>query len=142
MAYRETMDRRSILVALLATFVMQLVSGLGCKSKQSLDADVDHLLVAIASADYELFKADAHPSLVNEVSKEEFDGMVRVLEKLGPLESKRMTSIHVQAGGPAEGQYDMKFTNGSCKLQIKSLDGKLVAFHFTGSDIDRLLKSE
>jgi hypothetical protein len=36
----------------------------------------------------------------------------------------------------------MEFANGSCKLEIKSLDGKLVGFHFTGPDIERLAKTK
>lgn len=137
------MQRRSFLLAFLSMLVMQLVfSTLGCKSKKTLDADVDHLLVAIGSADYDHFKADAHPSLVNEVSKQEFDGMAKVLKKLGPLKSKSMTSIQVKAGAPTEGHYDMEFANGSCKLDIKSLDGKLVGFRFTGPDVERLMKAE
>lgn len=66
--------------------------------------------------------------------------MAKVLKGLGPLKSKTMTSIQVKAGAPFEGQYDMEFANGSCKLKIKSLDGKLVGFHFSGPDVDRLMK--
>src|SRR5690606_34988376 len=131
--HRPMIERRSLILALFSMLVMQLVfSSLGCKSKKTLDADVDHLLVAIASSDYDHFKADAHPSLVDEVSKDEFESMAKVLTRLGPLKSKSMTSIQIKSGQPTEGQYDMEFTNGSCKLQIKSLDGKLVGFHFTG----------
>lgn len=134
------MGRRSILV-LLATVILSLVfSAFGCKSKQTLDADVDHLLVAIASSDYDHFKADAHPALAQEVTKQEFDDIAKVVKKLGPLKSKTMTSIQVRSGAPTHGKYNMEFTNGSCELEIKSLNGKLVGFHFTGSDIARLLK--
>jgi len=134
------MPRRSFLLALLSSVVLVL-SMLGCKSKQTLDADVDHLLVAIASSDYEHFKADAHPGLVQEVSKSEFEGMAKVLKGFGPLKSKSMTSIQIKAGAPTEGQYNMEFANGSCTLKIKSLNGKLVGFHFSGPDVDRLRAS-
>jgi hypothetical protein len=135
------MARRSILLLVLSV-LLAFVLSLGCKSKKTLDADVDHLLVAIASSDYDHFKADAHPALAKEVTKQEFDDIAKVVKKLGPLKSKTMTSISVQSGAPTEGHYDMEFTNGSCQLDIKSLDGKLVGFHFTGPDITRLLKSE
>jgi len=137
--------KRRTLFALVSMLVMQLVLSsflMGCKSKASLDADVDHLLVAIASSDYDHFKADAHPALTKEVSKEEFEGMARVLKKLGPLQSKSMQAINVKSGAPTEGKYKMVFQNGSCTLDIKSLNGKLVGFHFTGPDIDRLLKAQ
>ena len=137
------MHRRSLLLALLATLVMGLaLSSLGCKSKKTLDADVDHLLTAIATSDYDHFKADAHPALATEVSKEEFDGMAKVLKGLGPLKSKTMTKIEVKAGAPAEGHYDMEFANGSATLEIKSLDGKLVGFHFGGPDVARLTRAQ
>jgi hypothetical protein len=140
-ASRSRRSRRSLLVVLvLSLFALFTVSG--CKSKASLDADVDHLLVAIGSSDYDHFKADAHPALQKEVTKEEFEGMARVLKKLGPLQSKSMTAIRVKSGAPTEGDYKMVFTNGSCNLAIKSLNGKLVGFHFTGPDIDRLLREK
>ena len=85
--------------------------------------DVDRLL------------ADARRAL------QEFEDMAKVLKKLGPLKSKSMTSIQVKSGAPTEGKYNMEFTNGSCQLDIKSLNGKLVGFHFTGPDIARLTKS-
>lgn len=136
------MPRRSLLTLLISLTLIVGAFGLGgCKSKASLDADVDHLLVAIASSDYDHFKADAHPALQKEVTKEEFEGMARVLKKLGPLQSKSMTAIRVKSGAPTEGDYKMVFANGSCNLAIKSLNGKLVGFHFTGPDIDRLLKA-
>ena len=136
------MERRRLLLALLSTLVLSLVfSSLGCKSKASLDADVDHLLVAIGATDYEHFKADAHPALVTEVSKQEFDGMAKVLKKFGPMKSKTMTSIRVKAGAPTEGDYNLVFANGSCTLLIKSVDGKLAGFHFTGPDVQRLSKA-
>lgn len=137
------MHRRSLLLALVASLALLVAfSSAGCKSKKTLDADVDHLLVAIASSDYEHFKADAHPGLVNEVSDHEFDSMAKALKALGPLKSKSMTAIRVKAGAPTEGDYAMEFENGSCSLAIKSLDGKLVGFHFTGPDIDRLTHSQ
>ncbi len=134
------MSRRPLLHALLVSVALLLgLLGLpGCKSKATLDADVDHLLVAISTSDYDHFKADAHPALTKEVSKQEFDGMAKALKGLGPLKSKSMKSISVKAGAPSEGQYDLEFANGSASLQIKSLDGKLVAFHFTGADVARL----
>lgn len=136
------MNRRFFIFAFLSTLVIQLgLSSLGCKSKATLDADVDHLLVAVASSDYEHFKADAHPALTKEVSEEEFNGMSKILKKLGPVKSKTMKSIQVKAGAPTQGTYDMEFTNGKCQLEIKSLDGKLVGFHFTGPDIQRLSKT-
>lgn len=135
------MDLRSLLRVLALTMLMLLAAAsAGCRSKKTLDADVDHLLAAIASSDYEHFKADAHPSLVDEVSAQEFDSMARALKALGPLESKSMTAIRVKSGAPTEGDYAMKFAHGSCSLAIKSLDGKLVGFHFTGPDIERLSK--
>lgn len=135
------MNRRALfLVFISAVAVWLTASTLGCKSKKSLDGDVDHLLTAIAAANYEHFKADAHPALSQEVSKEEFDRMAVVLKKLGPLESKSMTSISVKAGAPAEGKYDMRFANGQCVLEIKSLEGKLVGFRFRGPDIERLAR--
>ena len=138
-AYRGPMHRRTLLLTLVAALVtLFALSSTGCKSKKTLDADVDHLLVAIARSDYEHFKADAHPALVNEVSKDEFESMAMVLKRLGPLKSKTMKSISVRQGAPTEGQYDMEFENGSCSLAIKSLDGKLVGFHFEGPDIKRL----
>lgn len=133
------MIRHSFLLALSLMFA--LVFSIGCKSKQTLDADVDHLLVAIASSDYDHFKADAHPALAQEVSKQEFDDIAKVVKKLGPLKSKTMTSIQVKSGAPTVGQYNMDFTNGSCQLEIKSLNGKLVGFQFTGPDIARLMKT-
>jgi hypothetical protein len=133
------MNRRSLLLTLVASLITLLAfSSTGCKSKKTLDADVDHLLVAISTSDYDHFKADAHPALVNEVSKGEFESMARVLKRLGPLKQKTMKSISVKQGAPTEGQYDMEFENGSCSLAIKSLDGKLVGFHFEGADIKRL----
>ena len=126
----------------MSSLVMALVfSSTGCKSKKSLDADVDHLLAAIAASDYDHFKADAHPGLVTEVSKAEFDSMAKVLKKLGPLRSKSMTAMRVKSGAPTEGDYDMVFANGACKLQIKSVNGKLAGFHFTGPDVSRLMKA-
>jgi hypothetical protein len=107
-----------------------------------MDADVDHLLVAMATSDYEHFKADAHPALAKEVSEQEFTTMAAVLKKLGPVKSKSMKSIQIKQGAPSQGTYDMEFANGSCKLEIKSLDGKLVGFHFTGPDIERLAKTK
>lgn len=137
--YARGMNRRAFVLASLSTFVLpQALSALGCKSKASLDADVDHLLVAISTSDYDHFKADAHPALAKEVSKEEFEGMAKVLKKLGPLKSKSMQGITVKAGAPSEGKYKMEFQNGSADLEIKSLDGKLVGFHFTGPDVKRL----
>lgn len=133
------MPRRQILLAVLST-LFAIVFSLGCNSKKTLDADVDHLLVAIASTDYDHFKADAHPGLAQEVTKQEFDDIAKVVKKLGPLKSKTMTSIKVNAGAPTEGKYNMEFTNGSCELEIKSLNGKLVGFHFTGPDIARMMK--
>ena len=50
-----------------------------------------------------------HPALVTEVSKEEFDGMAKVLKKLGPIKSKTMTAIRVNAGAPTEGDYNLEF---------------------------------
>jgi len=136
------MNRRFFIFAFLSTLVIQLgLSSLGCKSKATLDADVDHLLVAVASSDYEHFKADAHPALTKEVSEDEFNGMSKILKKLGPVKSKTMKSIQVKAGAPTQGMYDMEFANGKCQLEIKSLDGKLVGFHFTGPDIQRLSKT-
>lgn len=136
------MKRRHFLLVLFSSLVLQLaLSSLGCKSKATLDADVDHLLVAIGGSDYEHFKADAHPALVTEVSKEEFDRMAKVLKKLGPIKSKTMTAIRVKAGAPTEGNYNLEFANGSCSLSIKSADGKLAGFHFTGPDIQRLSKT-
>lgn len=133
------MKRRALLLVLVSIITAWLATSvLGCRSKKSLDADVDHLLTAIAATDYDHFKADAHPSLAQEVSKQEFDRMALVLKKLGPLESKQMTSIEVKAGGLAEGKYEMRFANGSCTLQIKSVEGKLVGFRFLGPDIERL----
>lgn len=134
------MNRRTLLS--LVVVLLSLFAFTGCKSKATLDADVDHLLVAIAASDYDHFKADAHPALVNEVSKEEFEGMARALKRLGPLKSKSMKGISVKSGAPTEGHYEMEFENGSCSLEIKSLDGKLVAFHFSGPDIARLSKPE
>lgn len=135
------MNRRSLFALVLSALVMALgFSSVACKSKASLDADVDHLLTAIASSDYEHFKADAHPALATEVSQDEFEGMARVLKKLGPLKSKKMTSIQVKSGAPSEGKYEMEFENGKCDLEIKSLEGKLVGFHFTGPDVQRLMK--
>jgi hypothetical protein len=136
-SYRPRMHRRFLLVAFVSTLFV-LFSSVGCKSKKTLDADVDHLLVAVASSDYDHFKADAHPALAKEVTKQEFDEIARVLKKLGPLKSKTMTSIQVKSGEPTQGKYTLEFTNGSCALDIKSLDGKLVGFHFTGPDIARL----
>lgn len=131
------MSRRPFFLVILASFVLLLTS-LGCKSKATLDADVDHLLVALSTSDYDHFKADAHPALAKEVSKQEFEGMARALKGLGPLKTKTMKGISVKAGAPSEGTYEMEFANGSATLQIKSLDGKLVAFHFSGPDIARL----
>jgi hypothetical protein len=34
------------------------------------------------------------------------------------------------------------FTNGSCTLQIKSIEGKLAGFHFSGPDVERLMKAQ
>ena len=58
------MKRRALLLVLVSVVTAWLAtSTLGCRSKKSLDADVDHLLTAIATADYDHFKGDAHPSL-------------------------------------------------------------------------------
>ena len=133
---------RPFFLLVLSMFALVFsIGSTGCKSKQTLDADVDHLLVAIASTDYDHFKADAHPALAQEVTKQEFDDIAKVVKKLGPVKSKTMTSIQVKSGAPTVGQYNMEFTNGSCQLEIKSLNGKLVGFHFTGPDIARLMKT-
>ena len=135
------MNRRSLLLVAIAFVVQLALASVGCQTKASLDGDVDHLLVALTSSDYDHFKADAHPALAKELSKQEFEAMARVIKKLGPLKSKKMTGIQVKAGSPSEGKYDLVFENGSCQLEIKSLSGKLVSFHFTGPDIQRLVKS-
>ena len=136
-----SMYRRHLFLSFLVTIAMLLAS-LGCKSKASLDADVDHLLVAISTSDYDHFKADAHPALAKELSKEQFDRMAKVLKGLGPLKTKSMKSISVKAGAPSEGHYEMQFANGSATLEIKSLDGKLVGFNFNGPDVTRLSRGQ
>jgi len=132
---------RRLLLPLLVLIAL-LLAPLGCKSKASLDADVDHLLVAISTSDYDHFKADAHPALSKEVSKEQFDRMATVLKALGPMKSKSMKSISVKAGAPSEGHYEIEFANGAATLDIKSLDGKLVGFNFGGPDVARLSRGQ
>ncbi|MBX3225835.1 MAG: hypothetical protein KIT84_30340 [Labilithrix sp.] len=126
------MRKTAFIVWLFAAWMAIATLG-GCKSKASLDADVDHLLTAIDTSDYEHFKADAHPGLIQEVSQAEFDEGHTAIKKLGPLKSKSMKGMQTSTNNgvtTTSGNYDLVFANGKCQLEIKSIGGKLLAFHF------------
>lgn len=130
--------RRISFLALVFVLTAWLATLGGCKAKASLDADVDHLLTAIATADYEHFKLDADPGLVKEVSKQEFDEGSVTVKKLGALKSKSMKGLETKTTNGvtvSSGNYDLVFANGKCKLQIKSHEGKLFAFHFSNIEM-------
>ena len=100
----------------------------GCKSKKTLDKNVDKLVEAVQKDDYQAFKEMSHPDLVEKFPKVKFTVLSAAINSLGKFKDRKMRGIEVKGGGLKRGRYKLKFDKGTIRLRIELVDGKLTAF--------------
>ncbi len=132
----KTLSSRTTLVA---TAALSLLALSAC-GKKSLDKSVDKLVKAAMANDYKTFQEMSHPDLVDKFSAEKFKGLSETLKLLGAFKDRTMRGIKSRSGKLREGRYKLTFEKGEVSLKITLKRGKLIAFFFTGDDMEEALK--
>lgn len=117
-----------------------LVLALPACGKRNLDKSVDKLVNAALANDYKTFKEMSHPELVEKFSATKFKELSDSLKLLGKFKDRSMRGIKSRSGRIREGRYKLTFEKGVVQLKITLKKGKLMAFRFTGEDLEKALR--
>jgi len=126
--------------AWLTVLMLIALAGPGCQSKKNLDKNVDRLVKAARSNDYEAFEKMSRPELVEKFPRSRFKMLAKALNELGSFEERTMHGIEVKAGGIRKGKYSLRFAKGKVKLELTLAKGELVAFLFSGDDLREAMR--
>lgn len=130
------MKRNTTIIALATALLLALPA---C-GKKSLDKSVDKLVNAAIANDYKTFKEMSHPELVEKFSAKQWKGLSDSLKLLGKFKDRSMRGIKSRSGRIREGRYKLTFEKGEVRLKLTLKRGKLIAFRFTGEDLEKAMQ--
>jgi len=132
----KILNRRTTIIAVSTALVMALPA---C-GKKSLDKSVDKLVKAALANDYAAFKEMSHAELTEKFPADKFKMLSESLKLLGAYRDRSMRGINARTGNVREGHYKLTFEKGNVTLKLTLQRGKLVAFRFTGEDLEKAMK--
>jgi hypothetical protein len=132
----KTLKTRTTTIVLFGALLLALPA---C-GKKSLDKSVDKLVKASLANDYATFKEMSHPELVEKFSAEKFKMLSQSLNLLGKFKDRSMRGIKARSGKIREGRYKLTFEKGVVRLKLTLRRGKLIAFRFTGEDLEKVMQ--